>query len=170
MTQNSLDRYRVLKETGVNFLTDRPLMREHNHGSLLTVLKLLAGEVGEAIESVEDGDGIIEDNHVAIEQELADIGILLFTCFEVLGSDPYYAMMEKHMRNMLKYPAVMFSDVDEDYDDVIQKAKSNWSIGNGNHGFYNGHSKYMIDFDKRSFDVQGSDATNSGGNEKKEKA
>lgn len=141
------DRYQTLLDANRNFLEDRPVMKEHNHSSLITVLRLLANEVDEAIETVESGDAIIEDKHVAIEQELADIGHFLFTAFEVLGSDFFKAMMEKHMRNMLKYPAYLFQD--GDYQEKITRAKQEWSNSDGNHEFYNGYSRHMIDFDAR---------------------
>lgn len=147
MTEHKLDRYRTLLETSKNFMADRPVMREQNYGSLAGLLRLLANEVEEAMETVENGDAIIEDKHVAIEQELADIGLFLLTAFDILGSDPFEAMMEKHMRNMLKYPAYLFRD--GSYDEQMSIAKRRWLETGGNHQFYNGHSKYMIDFDGR---------------------
>lgn len=142
-----MDRYQMLLDTGRNFMADRPVMKEQNYGSLAGLLRLLANEVDEAMETVENGDAIIEDKFVAIEQELADIGLFLLTAFDILGSDPFEAMMEKHMRNMLKYPAHLFQD--GDYEERMKSAKRVWSESNGNHEFYNGHSKYMIDFDGR---------------------
>src|SRR5690606_2998209 len=111
----------TLLETSRNFMADRPVMKEQNYGSLAGLLRLLANEVEEAMETVENGDAIIEDKHVAIEQELADIGLFLLTAFDILGSDPFEAMMEKHMRNMLKYPAHLFKE--GSYDEQMSTAK-----------------------------------------------
>lgn len=157
MTQeiSSVDRYQVLLDTNTNFLKDRPLMERNNHASLSTILRMLADEVDEAMETVDEGDKIIEDKRVAIEQELADIGIFLMTAFQVLGSDMYEAIMEKHMRNMLKYPAKLFQDIEGDYTETITHAKKSWLRQGGNEEFYNGYSKYMVDFDKRRLSDDG---------------
>jgi NTP pyrophosphatase (non-canonical NTP hydrolase) len=126
-------------------MKDRPIMKEANHSSLPALLGLLSDEVKEAIETIESGDAIIEDKYVAIEQELADIGLFLLTAFDILGSDPFKAMMEKHARNMLKYPANLFQD--GDFQSSLASAKKMWRDSGGNHDFYNGHSVHMIDFD-----------------------
>ena len=135
MREGDFDRYDTLITTNRNFLEDRPLMEENNHASLSAILRLLADEVDEAIETVEHGDVIIEDKKVAIEQELADIGIFLMTVFDVLGSDMYSCIMEKQARNYLKYPAYLFQD--GDYNEKRALAKEEWLDSGGTQSFYN---------------------------------
>ena len=142
-----IDRYHVMVDTNRNFLLDRPLIKDFNHASLSIVLRMLATEVEEAIETVERGDAIIEDKSVAIEQELADIGIFIMTAFDILGSDMYSAIMEKQARNYLKYPAYLFQE--GDYQTQRPIAKTQWQESGGTDLFYNGDAQHIIDFDAR---------------------
>ena len=150
-----LDRYQTLLDTSCNFLEDRPLMKEHNHASLAIILRMLADEVEEAIETAELGDEDFEVHDKAVEQELADIGIFLMTAFEIVGSDMFGAMMEKYARNMLKYPAYLFQDTEDDYSDKAIEAKMLWAEGGGKDMFYNGNAKQFIRSDEKIIYEQG---------------
>lgn len=152
MTELNPDRVAVLVEARDSWLEDRPVMKEHNL-DLRSVLELLKNEVGESIEAVEHGDRNIEDPLKAIEQELADIGWFLLTAYKVLeeeinkkleaegvppvkGEDLLFrSMMEKHARNISKYPAYKF-DGRMSYKEATIECKKEWEEMGGNKQFY----------------------------------
>lgn len=140
----SIDRMQMLIDTREDWLKDRPVMSEHNL-DLGQILKLLQDEVCEALETTINGDASFDDQNKAVEQELSDIGWFLLTAYRVLemrmgkptGTMLYDSMMEKHARNVIKYPAYLF-DGSLTYEEASELAKWDWKETKGNHDFYNG--------------------------------
>lgn len=143
----SIDRMQTLIKTREDWLNDRPVMAENNL-DLKQILHLLQDEVCEAMETTLNGDGNFDDQNKAIEQELSDIAWFLLTAYRVLemrmGTQPgvllYDSMMEKHARNVAKYPAYLF-DGSLSYPDAMELSRLDWRETGGNHDFYNGKNE-----------------------------
>lgn len=87
-----------------HWLTDRPTMREDNHGGT-TLLRLFCGEYEEFCEACSGKNKEELRDCEEFKGELADLGLYLISIFHWLELDFVKVCMDKLSYNMLRYPA-----------------------------------------------------------------
>lgn len=121
------DKLETIVFTQKNFYEDRPVMKAHNSDPI-ELANLLMAEVRELAEAIEEGD---VDN---IPRELADVFIFTLSMASMFEVDIYAEVMEKIMRNYLKYPARNFQE--GTYEEARATSKQQWLESKGEEEFY----------------------------------
>ena len=99
-----MDKLEILREQRDAWYEDRPRLAEYNSDPI-RLTKLLLNEVQELLEAFEQGLELKD-----IEQELADVGWMLFGLEKVLDTDIIREMLEKHAFNLVRYTAELFQN------------------------------------------------------------
>ncbi len=91
------------KQLEANFITDRPIINEHN--TLYRVARLLDGEALELIVAISNFRlNPTEENRKDVLQEVADVGIFALAICRLLEADMVDEMAEKIANNTLRFP------------------------------------------------------------------
>lgn len=116
-----------------DYQQDRPVMNNHNTDTT-AVLGLLMGEVSELVVShakyLND-----QEEPLDVANEAADVLIFAVSLIASLGLDPETVVREKIGRNVLKYPASVFSN-GRTYEQARDISKASWRIDGGDTTYY----------------------------------